>query len=91
MVNKQPHHHMYNMIEPRELNDKPYNVPMSQIKDIPEVPTNYEEEFCHPDLWCRERWPEAITLELNKMKMLKVWHTVQTSSIPKDKKCIKNK
>jgi hypothetical protein len=79
------------MMEPKDQINNPYKVPMSQLKDILEVPTTYEEAFYNQDTWCRQRWRDAITLELNKMKMLKVWHTVQKSSIPKDRKCIKNR
>jgi Reverse transcriptase (RNA-dependent DNA polymerase) len=80
------------MKEPKpEDNNNPFNVSMTQLKDILDVPTTYEEAYYHQNPWCRARWREAIQLELNKMYALKVWHTVQKSDVPKDRRCIKNK
>ena len=77
------------MTIPNEKN--PYKVPMSQLKDILTVPTTYEEAFYHKDEWCKQRWQVAIKLELDKMAQYKVWHVVNKSTVPKDRRLIKNK
>jgi hypothetical protein len=73
------------------LDQNPFNVPMENLKEIMPAPNNYEEAYYHPNVWCRERWRNAITLELNKMDALKVWHPVKLISIPNHRKPIKCK
>ena len=77
------------MTIPKDTN--PFKVPMSQLKDILTVPSTYEEAFYHNDEWCKQRWRAAIKLELDKMAQYKVWHVVNKSSVPKDRRLIKNK
>jgi hypothetical protein len=72
-------------------NLNPYNVADHQLKDIVDVPTNYEEAFFCPDQWCRSRWREAIKVELSKMHNLQVWHPINLKDIPTGRKPIKNK
>jgi Reverse transcriptase (RNA-dependent DNA polymerase) len=73
------------------IDDNPYNAPNAQLKDILHTPSTYEEAFYHQDEWCRMRWRTAITLELNKMNALKVWHPINFSDIPEGRKPIKCK
>jgi hypothetical protein len=69
----------------------PFKVPMSKLKDILTVPANYEEAYFNKDTWCQQRWRAAIKLELNNMTDLKVWHPVQQSDVPCDRRLIKSK
>jgi Reverse transcriptase (RNA-dependent DNA polymerase) len=87
MVERIPKH----KIVPKNENENPFDVQMTQLKDILETPTNYEEAYYHEDPWCRARWRAAIKLELDKMSLLKVWHAVDKATVPKDRRLIKNK
>ena len=69
----------------------PFNVQMSQLKDILTAPLTYEEAFYHQNSWCRQRWRAAIKLELDKMNQYQVWHTIPKNLLPKGRKAIKNK
>jgi hypothetical protein len=64
--------------------NNPFGVNAAQLKDVISPPASYEEAYYHPDEWCRKRWREAIQLELDKMKQLKVWHVVNKEEVPKD-------
>jgi hypothetical protein len=90
MVTPKPTQYMKNLYEPNNSNN-PYNVPNSHLKNFLDVPNNYEESYFHNDSWCRDRWRDAINLELNKMLQLNVWHTVLRSTIPQNCRCIKSK
>jgi Reverse transcriptase (RNA-dependent DNA polymerase) len=70
---------------------KPFNVPLSQLKDILLTPTTFDEAFFHSDHWFRKRWRDAIKLELDKMHSHNVWVIVDKHSIPSNRKPIKNK
>jgi Reverse transcriptase (RNA-dependent DNA polymerase) len=69
----------------------PFNVPLTQLKDILLTPSNFEEAYFHSDHWCRYKWREAIKLELNKMEAYSVWHPINRNEIPTNRKPIKNK
>jgi Reverse transcriptase (RNA-dependent DNA polymerase) len=69
----------------------PFNVPLTQLKDILLTPTTFKDAYYHSDAWCRHQWREATALELAKMQEHQVWHTVLKSYIPTDRKPIKNK
>jgi hypothetical protein len=69
----------------------PYGFDPSEFKDKFTLPKNFEEAWFHPDPWLRTMWRKAITLELNKMKELKVWHIIKKNKIPNGRKCIKCK
>jgi hypothetical protein len=59
----------------------PYRVSITQLIDILTTPSSYEEAFFNEYQWCQQRRKEAINLESNKMKSLKVWHTVNRTEI----------
>ena len=80
------------MMMMKEPPKNPYKVAMSQLRDILPVPQTFEEAYYNADEWCRFQWRQAIKLELDKMKLLKVWHIVDKANVPKDRRLlIKNK
>jgi hypothetical protein len=82
---------IFTMSEIKVINKNPFGISPSELKDFLQIPSTYEEAFYHRDPWVRKQWRTAITLELNKMSDLKVWHIIKRSSIPKGRKCIKCK
>jgi hypothetical protein len=69
----------------------PFGVPMSQLKDILEVPKHFEEAFYHSHPWCKARWRDAIKLELAKMEQLKVWTVVDKRTVTANRRLVKNR
>ena len=69
----------------------PFNIDPSEFRDKFEIPKTFEQAWFHPNPWIRKQWRAAITLELNKMKELRVWHIIKRKSIPSGRKCIKCK
>jgi hypothetical protein len=87
-----PTNKIYNMAEIKHAyNKNPYGIIPSKLKDHIPLPSNYEQAFYNQDPWCRQQWRNAITLELDKMRELKVWHVIKRNTIPAGRKCIKNK
>jgi hypothetical protein len=67
-----------------------FYVPMSQLRKILPIPTNFEEAYYHQNKLCRNRWRITIELELNNIKQLKVWHTVNKKDVPFNRCLIKS-
>jgi hypothetical protein len=80
----------YAYIVTTELNN-PFKVAKHQLKDILTVPTNFEHAFHQNNSWCRKKRREAIQLELQKMKTLKVWEPINYNQLPTGQKPIKHK
>jgi hypothetical protein len=81
----------YTMSEIKVVNKNPFGISPSELKDFLTLPTTYEQAWYHNTPWVRKQWRAAITLELNKMHELKVWHIIKRKSIPQGRKCIKCK
>jgi hypothetical protein len=91
MVTKIPTYPKNFMYKMSEESGNPFLVDSSQLKDIIPLPYNYEQAWYAQHPWSRAKWRDAITLELNKMKDLKVWHAIKKNQVPTGCKCIKNK
>jgi hypothetical protein len=91
MICLNPISRLHNVITVKEDKLNPYGVPGHQLKDIIAPPTTYEQAFYNPEQWCRDKWRQAITLELHKMKALKVWSLTDLKNIPNGRKPIKKK
>lgn len=63
----------------------------SKFKDRFENPKNYEEAWDHQDTFQREKWREAIELELSKMKEKGVWKKIKRTEMEEGRRCVKHK
>jgi hypothetical protein len=62
-----------------------------QYKDHFYIPQAFEEAWYHDCLVQCKLWREAITKELDKMKLYQVYKVIKQSKIPQGRKCVKHK
>ena len=54
----------------------------------PDEPQSFQEAWWDPDLISREKWKEAIRLELKKMLDMGVWRHVRRNDGPNDRRLV---
>ena len=70
---------------------KPADINPSSYKDTYKIPTKFQEAWHHPDPYQREKWRTATRTEFNKMRTMVVWRKVKRSTMPKERRCVKNR
>ena len=63
----------------------------SKYKEVFEKPENFKAAWDHEEPFQKEKWQEAITKELDKMKLRKVWRKIKRSQKPQNRRCVKHK
>ena len=54
----------------------------------PDEPQSFQEAWCDPDLVARDKWQEAICLELKKMLDMGAWRHVKRKDCPNDHRLV---
>jgi len=61
------------------------------VLDPMDIPKSFNDAWDHPDPPTRDKWRAAINKEYNDMDQRGVWTKVKRKTMPKDRRCVKNK
>ena len=79
------------MIDPNLLSHEHANITTEPEEPEYEEPRTFKAAYHHEDPVQREKWREAIRKELKDMKARNVWAKIKRSTVPKNRRCVKNK